>query len=124
MPVDELFQFESVHVKCGTDATPTATVAIKNKLGERIEKTGTGTGPVDAIYHVVEDLIGRKVNLLDYIVHAVTEGTDALGEVTVRIKEEESVYTGRGSDTDVMVASAQAFLSAINKMLHYHQSEI
>lgn len=122
VPVDEVFVLESVHVECGTDTTPTASVVIINKMGEKIQKIGKGTGPVDAIYNAVEELINRKINLLDYVVHAVTEGTDALGEVTVRIKEDDSVYTGRGSDTDVMVASAQAFLSAINKMLHYHQS--
>jgi 2-isopropylmalate synthase len=121
VPVEALFQIENVHVECGTDFMPTATVSILNKMGEKIRKTCNGTGPVDAIYNAVEELIGRKINLLDYVVHAVTEGMDALGEVTVRIKEDERVYTGRGADTDVMVASAQAFVSAINKMLYYQQ---
>lgn len=121
VPVEEVFQLNTVHVECGTDTTPVATVSIINKTGEPITNMSEGTGPVDAIFNAVEALIGRKINLLDYIVHAVTEGTDALGEVTVRINEEGRVYTGRGSDTDVMVASAQAFLSAINKMLLDHQ---
>ncbi len=121
VPVEEVFQLNTVHVECGTDITPRATVSIINKTGEPITNTSEGTGPVDAIFNAVEALIGRKINLLDYIVHAVTEGTDALGEVTVRINEDGRVYTGRGSDTDVMVASAQAFLSAINKMLLDHQ---
>jgi len=118
IPVEEVFQLKTVHVESGTDITPEATVSIINTKGELITNTAQGTGPVDAIFNAVESLIGRKINLLDYIVHAVTEGTDALGEVTVRINEDNRVYTGRGSDTDVMVASAQAFLSAINKMLH------
>lgn len=118
---EEVYQLESVQVSCGTGVEPTASVKITKNSGEVLEKTGHGTGPVDAIYNTVEELVGRKINLMDYIVHAVTGGTDALGEVTVRIKEGDRVYTGRGSDTDVMVASAQAFLSAINKMLHYQK---
>jgi len=116
---EEEYKLKSVQVTAGTGVTPTATVKINKKDGEVLEGTSVGTGPVDAIFNTIEKIIDRKFNLQDYIVHAVTGGTDALGEVTVRISEEGSVFTGRGSDTDVLVSTAQAFVSAINKILYY-----
>jgi len=112
---EEKFKLDYIHVTSGNKIKPSATVRLIVNDGEEKEATCSGTGPVDAIYNSIEELVETKVNLQDYIVHAVTDGTDALGEVTVRIKEEGKVYTGRGSDTDVMVSSALAFISAINK---------
>ncbi|MDD4526600.1 MAG: 2-isopropylmalate synthase [Candidatus Margulisbacteria bacterium] len=116
---EEKYKLEYVQVTAGNTTKPTATVRISNKDGEIFEDACIGTGPVDAIYNAIEQLVGVKFNLQEYIVHAVTGGTDALGEVTVRIKEGNDLYTGRGSDTDVLVSTAQAFLSAINKFLYY-----
>ncbi len=116
---EEKYKLEYVQVTAGNTTTPTATVRLSSKDGEILETACIGTGPVDAIYNAIEQLVGIKFNLQEYIVHAVTDGTDALGEVTVRIKEDEDVYTGRGSDTDVLVSTAQAFISAINKFLYY-----
>ncbi|MDD5456017.1 MAG: 2-isopropylmalate synthase [Candidatus Margulisbacteria bacterium] len=118
--IEERYKLEYVQVTAGNTTKPTATVRLVSNAGEILEKAGLGSGPVDAIYNTIEELIGRKINLQDYIVHAVTGGTDALGEVTVRIKENGEVYTGRGSDTDILVSSAQAFLSAVNKLFYYN----
>ncbi len=85
-----------------------------------LESTKIGNGPVDAIFKTIDDIVKKDalgITLLDYIVHAVTAGTDALGEVTVRIKKDGRIYTGHGANTDVLVASAEAYLNAINKFL-------
>ncbi|MEI7942243.1 MAG: 2-isopropylmalate synthase [Candidatus Riflemargulisbacteria bacterium] len=116
---EEKYKLEYVQVTAGNTTKPTATIRLSTKEGDVFEDACVGTGPVDAIYNAIEQLVGIKFNLQEYIVHAVTDGTDALGEVTVRIKEGNEVYTGRGSDTDVLVSTAQAFLSAINKFLYY-----
>ena len=85
---------------------------------EILEGRAVGAGSVDAIYKTVDSLINEDIHLIDYVIQAVTEGTDALGEVVVRIKDNDRVFTGRGSSTDVLIASTKAYLMAINKMLN------
>jgi 2-isopropylmalate synthase len=116
---EEKYSLEYVQITAGNTTKPTATVSLKTADGIVLEESSIGTGPVDAIYKTIEKMVGKTFNLQEYIVQAVTGGTDALGEVTVRIKEDEEIYTGRGADTDVLVSSAKAFLSAINKFLYY-----
>lgn len=116
---DDKYSLDYVQITAGNTTKPTATVRLLVKGAEPLEGAYLGTGPVDAIYNAIEMLIGMKVDLQEYIVHAVTQGTDALGEVTVRIQEDGRVFTGRGADTDVLVSSAQAFLSAVNKVVRY-----
>ena len=90
-----------------------------------------GTGPVDAVYKAIDAVVAERVTLLEFVVHAVTEGIDALGEVTVRIQSQNGVHSldaqkevdqprtfgGYGADTDIVVASAKAYLAALNKLL-------
>ena len=80
-----------------------------------------GTGPVDAAFRAIDAIVEAPNTLVEYSVHSVTEGIDALGEVTVRIKSESAepgrMFGGYGADTDVIVASAQAYLAAINRLL-------
>lgn len=114
----EVYQLDYIQIVAGNTTKPCAIVSLK-KDGELIEVSEIGAGPVDAIFKAIQTATGLEIPLVDYIIHAVTEGTDALGEVTLRIRQDEQVYTGRGSALDVLVASAKAYISAINKMLSY-----
>ena len=112
----ETFILESVHVESGTEIDPTAKVVL-TKEGKTLDATGTGDGAVNAIYAAIDDLVDEKFPLEDYVIQAVTAGIDALAHVTVRVRDEDRVFTGRGSSTDVLVASAKAYLMAINKVV-------
>ena len=78
-------------------------------------EVATGTGPVDAAYKAISKIIDLPIRLAEYSVHSVTGGIDALGEVSVRIDAEGRTYHGRGADPDIIVASAKAYVNAINK---------
>ncbi len=127
----EVFTLDGLQVTCGTMGMPTASVRLRGPDGEIHVEATVGTGPVDAIYKAIDAIVQRQTRLLEFSVHAVTEGIDALGEVTVRLqapsasstldaqKERAVVRTfgGYGADTDIIVASAKAYLAALNKVL-------
>jgi 2-isopropylmalate synthase len=113
--VAEAFQIQRLQVSCGYPAIPTATVSLRLPGGEERLEVATGTGPVDASYQAITRIVGLPVRLQDYSVRAVTGGIDALGEVSVRIESGGRTYHGRGSDPDIVVASAKAYLNALNK---------
>ncbi|HMS58644.1 MAG TPA: 2-isopropylmalate synthase [Tepidiformaceae bacterium] len=108
-------QLGGVQVTTGDHITPTATVTLTGPEGERTE-VAMGTGPVNAIYKAINAIAGVNVRLDEYLVKAVTENADAQGEVTVRLEEGGRTWTGRASDTDVIVASAKAYIAALNRM--------
>ena len=83
----------------------------------------TGSGPVDAAFKAIEKTVQSGAELLLYSVNAITTGTDAQGEVTVRLSKEGRVVNGQGADTDIIVASAKAYLNALNK-LHANQERV
>jgi 2-isopropylmalate synthase len=114
--VPEDYTIEKIELKAGTHATPTAKVVLRYK-GKKMQKIAKGAGPVDAVYKAIEQLTKVKASLVDYVIQAITGGTDALGEVTVRIKDKNRIYVGHGADTDIIVASAKAYLAAINRLL-------
>jgi 2-isopropylmalate synthase len=120
--VPEDYTIGSIEIKSGTHTKPEATVKLLYK-GKAIEKTSSGAGPVDAVYTAIEKLTKVKASLVDYSIQAITGGTDALGEVTVRIKDKEKIYVGHGADTDIIVASAKAYLAAINRLLYATSSQ-
>jgi len=76
-----------------------------------------GTGPVDAVYKAINRLVGVPNNLTEFSVKSVTAGIDAMGEVTIRIESGGRTYAGRGADTDIIVASAKAYMNALNRLL-------
>ena len=99
-------------------ATPTATVRITDENGEEHVAAATGAGPVDAAYKAIDQVVAVHGDLHEFVVKAVTRGIDAIGEVTVRIVASGgAVYSGRGSDTDIVVSSAKAYVNALNKLL-------
>ena len=84
----------------------------------------TGTGPVDAAYKAVDQVVAVHGDLAEFSVKAITRGIDAIGEVTVRITAEDGrVYTGRGADNDIVVSSAKAYVNAINRMIQTTRSK-
>lgn len=115
--IPEYYTLESIQVVTGNQVITTATVRIKQGE-ETVQEAACGEGPVDAVYHAIDRVTGLTVNLEGYSLQAVTGGKDALGEVTIRIRDNGNLYSGRGTSTDVIEASARAYLQAINKMLH------
>ncbi len=136
---DELYQpteywkLDALQVGCGT-GMPTATVKLTGPDGETHTAAEVGTGPVDAVYKAVQELVHVPCTLLEYTVQSVTEGIDALGEVSVRVSPHDEdaatdklnpqyehsrarVFHGHGAHTDIIVASAKAYLAAINRIL-------
>ena len=98
----------------------TATVRIES-TGKVDTAAAIGSGPVDAAFRAIDQLVKIEATLIEYDVHSVTAGIDALGEVTVRIREggieDGPVFGGYGADTDIITASAQAYLGALNRLL-------
>lgn len=115
---DALYALESVQISCGFPLKPTATLTVRNPQGEVVTVCDWGTGPVDAVYKAVNQVIGTENDLMEYSVQSVTRGIDALGEVTVRVKAANGdIYTGRGADGDIIVSSTKAYLNALNRLL-------
>ncbi len=134
--VPERFVLEELQIYHGTATTPKATVRLRGPDGQPRRATATGSGPVDACFKAIDEIVEAPSVLLQYAVRAVTEGVDALGEVTVRVRADNnqiveseartpsapppqltSVVAGHGADTDILVASAKAYLSALNRLL-------
>ena len=111
------YKVGAVHVVCGNDVTPEATVSLDCPDGSNRTRAVQGTGPVDAVCKAIDAMIDERVKLTEFAVNSVTEGLDAIGEVTIRIDKDGSIYTGRGGDTDIVVAAAKAYINAINRAL-------
>lgn len=113
--IPERYVLKYLHVESGLDMTPRATVEIEID-GQGVRNVSTGDGPVDATYRTIKMITETTSRLLSYEVKAITGGTDALGEVTVRLEEDGKTAVGQGADTDIIVASAKAYLNALNKI--------
>jgi len=127
----EVFTLDGLQVTCGTMGMPTATVRLRAPDGQVHTQAAIGTGPVDATYKAIDVIVQAPNTLLEFSVHSITEGIDALGEVTVRIQgkngarqldpqretEHARTFGGHGADTDIIVASAKAYLAALNRLL-------
>jgi len=107
----------ALEIKCGTVHQPPEAALELEIDGESKACSGTGDGPVDAAFNCIHELFPHTATLQLYQVHAVTEGTDAQAEVTVRLEEEGKTVNGQGADTDTMVASVKAYVHALNKLL-------
>jgi 2-isopropylmalate synthase len=115
--VPTIYKLEHVQVSCGNRDIPTATITIVDPEGRSLTDAATGTGPVDAVYKAINRMVNVPNTLTEYRVDAVTEGIDALGDVTIRIEKDNKAYVGRGSDMDIIVASAMAYMNALNRLL-------
>jgi 2-isopropylmalate synthase len=129
----DLWRLEDLQVGCGTLSLATASVRLRGPDGSVRVAAAVGTGPVDAAYRAIDDLVRSPATLVDYSVRSVTEGIDALAEVSVRVSSagperaralnpqrdsaEAPSWRGHGADTDIVVASVKAYLGALNRMV-------
>ncbi len=129
---EETWALQDLQVNCGSTVIPTAVVILKNlKTGAEFTDAGFGTGPVDAVYKGINRIVQVENTLTEYLVQAVTQGMDANGDVTIRIevpgnadapetaqgRKRRRLFSGRGVDTDIVTASAKAYLQALNKQI-------
>ena len=125
-----IYTLDRVQVACGTHVIPTATVRLRGPDGELRTESAQGTGPVDAVCRSIDKIVGEPGALVDFTVGGVTEGHNAVGEVTVRVRENAApadgasdrggrtrVFSGSGVNLDIVVAAADAYVTAINKLL-------
>lgn len=128
----DVYYLDGMQVTCGTMGMPTATIRLKGPDGKVHVHAAMGSGPVDASFKAIDQIVRTPNTLLEFNVHAITEGIDAIGEVTVRIQSKDDdiktmdaqkeipytrVFGGHGADTDIIVASAKAYLNALNKLI-------
>jgi len=115
--VTEFYHLDRLQVTCGDRGIPTASIRLIAPDGEAKADAALGTGPVDAVYQAINRIVGVPNKLTEFTVKSVTEGIDAIGEVLIRIESEGITYTGRGADTDIITASAKAYMNALNRLL-------
>ncbi len=115
--VRHTYELAHVQVSCGEKLVPTATVCVRDASGRELIDSCHGTGPVDAVYRAINRIVAVENELIEFSIQAVTEGIDALAEVTVRIRRGGDIYTGRASHTDIVVASGRAYMHALNKLI-------
>ncbi|MBI5598440.1 MAG: 2-isopropylmalate synthase [Deltaproteobacteria bacterium] len=121
LEVPDRFKLLALRVSSGTDVQPSAAVEMEVD-GKGVKEDGSGDGPVDAAYKTIARITGTKSQLLRYSVNAITGGTDAQGEVTVRLQEDDHIVLGQGAHPDIIVASARAYINALNR-LEYKKKE-
>ena len=112
---NENFKLAYLQVCSQTGETPHATVAVIDGGAEKRAESDGG-GPVDAAFKAIEKMVNSGAELLLYSVNNITSGTDAQGEVTVRLSKGGRIVNGQGADTDIVIASAKAYLNALNKL--------
>tara|TARA_Y100000588_G_scaffold342944_1_gene388111 strand:+ start:390 stop:1154 length:765 start_codon:yes stop_codon:yes gene_type:complete len=115
--IEDAWTLDLVQVSSSDHGTPTATVRLIDPTGESREDAAIGTGPVDAVYRAINRVTGTENKLTEFSVKSVTEGIDAQGEVTIRVEADGAAYQGRAADTDILVASARAYLYALNRSI-------
>jgi len=119
---NDVFKLDELHVTSGTGNTPVASVKLIDEDGEAHSDAALGNGPVNAVCNCINRITGAAAKLLEFHVHAVTEGIDAIANVTIRVEMTDGdgrkfVFSGRSADTDTLVASGKAYLAAVNKGL-------
>jgi 2-isopropylmalate synthase len=112
---DMSMKLESLQVTCGKSTIPTATVQVSFE-GDVFTETSTGNGPIDAAFSAVKKLVKRKVHLHEFLVQAITRGSDDLGKVHIQIEHKDMIYYGFSANTDIVTASVEAYLDAISKI--------
>ncbi len=117
----QLYELNYLNVVSGTVTVPTATVRMKIK-GKKIQKAGFGVGPIDATYNTIAKMTGSKSKLVRFTISAITGGMDAQGEVTVRLMEDGLMALGKGTDPDIITASAKAFINGLNRLEYMKQN--
>jgi len=115
--ISEVYHLDRIQVTCGDRGIPTASVRLKSPGGKMLADAALGTGPIDAVCKAINRLVKIPNSLTEFTVKSVTEGIDAIGEVLIRIESDGITYTGRGADTDIIVASGKAYINALNRLI-------
>ena len=114
----ETIKLQAVNINTAfPNGMPTASVRLVNAEGQELAESAIGTGPVDATYKAINKVVGVPNKLTEYTVQSVTEGIDAVANVTIRVESQNESFIGRGADTDILIASAQAYVNALNKVV-------
>jgi 2-isopropylmalate synthase len=113
----EVYELEYLHVISGTAVVPSATVKLR-KEDQIFQDSGVGDGPVDAALVAIDAITGTKGRVIDYALRAATSGKDAIGEVSIKVDFDGIIVSGKGASTDVVEASARAYLNALNRAVH------
>lgn len=119
----KFFVLDSIKVSYGNRSIPTASVRIVRQDGTIADEASVGNGSVDAVYQALSKVIGIQAELDEYSIHSVTQGTDAQGEVHVVLRQDEVTVSGRGVSTDIIEASAKAYIEAINRLVGRQERE-
>jgi 2-isopropylmalate synthase len=114
--VQKVWSLVGLTAVSGTNRKPQVKLTLKSK-GKKFESKSSGDGPIDACYKAIDAVTKTKGELLDYSIQSVTRGKDALGEVTIKVKIKDKSVIAHGASTDIVEASAKAYLNAINKVL-------
>jgi 2-isopropylmalate synthase len=114
--VPQCFVLEYLHVSTGSATVPTATVRLRRE-GNTYQDAACGDGPVDAVLKTIERISGEPGKVLDFAIHAITQGKDAVGEVSIQVRFDRDIVVGKGSSTDIIEASAKAYLNSLNRYL-------
>ena len=121
--VPDTFKLEYLNVVSGSGAVPTATVKLIIK-GKEVQSASLGVGPIDAAFNTIANMTGTKCKLLHFSVNSITGGMDALGEVTVRLKENDIIALGKGADPDIITASAKAYINGLNRLAYLNLNPV
>ena len=119
--VPDIYELLYLNVVSGTVAVPTATVKLKIN-DEEAQSAGFGVGPIDATFNTIVKMTGSNAKLMRFSVNAITGGMDAQGEVTARLQENGFVVLGKGTDSDIITASAKAFVNGLNRLENIKQN--
>jgi 2-isopropylmalate synthase len=111
------WEITALHTSAGTGTLPHAAICLQHKDGRKVEEAAVGDGPIDALFKAIERVTQVKVNLRDYQVRSVSVGEDAQGEVSVDVEHGGKLYKAQAVSTDIIEASARAFLDAINRIV-------
>ncbi len=115
--VSEVYHLDRIQISCGDRGIPTASVVLTDPEGKAQSDAALGSGPVDAAFKAIDKIVKVPNTLTEFSIKSITEGIDAIGEVLCRIESDGVTYTGRGADTDIIVASAKAYINALNRLL-------
>ena len=111
------WKLECLQISSGSKMIPTATICLGNPDGQLFQDAGTGDGPIDAVYSAIGRITGVTAKLAEYSIRAITGGKEAQGEVYIKLHYEDESYRGRAFSTDIIEASALAYLQAINRII-------
>lgn len=121
--IPENYTLDHIQISSGDKTIPTSTVGLRRADGQLFLEASYGDGPVDATYKCIDHITGMSGKLLSYSIQSATGGKDALGSVYIRVKFDSQIITGRSSSPDIMIASANAYLNAINKAIYINQKK-